>query len=540
MKLTNFQVGLLAAVLLTLAASGIIFFNLILPMDSFHWDESHHGIYGMWLAKDIQNLNLESFLANTHRQTLWPFFHSWLLSIFFLPFGASFAAARSFSLIVFAATVLLMYLIAFQLAEKHGRPTGLLAAALALTSPLMVSFSVQNMLEGLGALEYLLALYLYLRGRENKRWSWPLGLGLVLGVSVVTKYNYAFMMLASFSVVILTELYDLFKAKKEKKKKTAVQAASPFVSWLSRAALVAAPIISISLLWFLTGDTERKYQMLLWSKTEVAEGQGILSGFLTNFLFYPKAIINDYAVSAWLGALILLAILTPVRFRKNRPLYLITWITLLLSIFVIGNKMNRLIYIIAPIFLILAALFLSFLADWLSAKFANRRASYGVVLIMLLLPAGLSLPRLVGIYRGEIDVAHGLSLSRQPERMISVLDFYRQNIPQNRPFSTAISLGNTMSPYVLYFYFNDWQAPFYTAFQAGDPAFTKSDFLITVELADQSKFGVIDDSVNRWNRFLKQMEAAGLISLFKEKDFASIGVKAKIYVRRGVDLLRKE
>lgn len=488
--------------------SAAIFVTCILPADSFHWDESHHALYGLWLANDLRLGDWDSFWANTHHQALWPFFHSWLLAIFFLVFKVSFTSARFCSLVLFALTAFFIYQVSGKIRKQAGWQVGLLAVIFFLTSPLMVSFAAQNMLEMLGALELVLAVYCYLLAEEKKAWPWYLLTGVILGLTVVTKYNYAFLILASFAVI---NCLDLFKGANR--------------SWLIKAACLAAPVIVIAWWWFTSDDPDRKWQMLFWSKHEVADNQQILGSLLLNLWFYPQAIVKDYFFSPWLG-LLSLAALVWAWWQKNNQhiltLNLIVWTTLFLSIFIIGNKMNRLIFMVAPLIFILLATMIVLIMD-------KRRWHKGL-LALLIIPLVFSLPWLVNIYLGNFPtIPHGLQIPRSQEKMADVLTFFHDTLPKDKSFSTGINIGGYISPYVLYFFFHDWRAPFYTPYQANNPGFLQSPFFITVEIAQPDKYPAIDDSVNKWNSFLRDLSNSGKINLFKEKQFKSIGVIAKIY-----------
>ncbi|MFC1571671.1 ArnT family glycosyltransferase [Candidatus Margulisiibacteriota bacterium] len=519
MKFAPRQIGLIAVILVSVLISGLIVFNLILPAGSFHWDESHHGVYGVWLTQSVTSGDWAAFWHHTHRQALWPFLHSWVLTIFFLIFGISFQAARLSSLVLTLATTAVVYLLSVRLSEKWGWLIGLISASLMLTSPLVISFSAQNMLEALGGWLFMLAVYVYLLSEEKKQWPWYVLLGFLLGLSVVTKYNYAIMILAGFLAVKILELYGIFRRPKE------------VLTWLYRNGLVLAPFLLLALSWFFSGDSDRKIQMLFWSKQMVAEQQNVLGGFWTNIAFYPLAIINDYLFSPWLGVLVLLSILVPIasfKIKQINRFYILIWVPLLLAVFVIGNKMNRLIYIFVPLIFIVFAATLVFLLERLLAK-NLKRWQVGLIISLIFLPAVFSLPRIPRMLAGDIsDVVHGLRVERGKEHLADVLAFFHDNIPKDKPVSTALSTAG-LSPYVFYFYFHDWQAPVQTRFQMSQPYFYRSEYYLTLELDEPDKFGVIDDSVNSWNKILVENLQAGKLEVFKEQDFDTIGVTGRIY-----------
>lgn len=527
-------IGFLIVLLLATSVSCIAYFNIILPADSFHWDESHHGIYGVWLARDIKLGNWGNFWKDTHRQTLWPFFHSWILTVFFLIFGVSFQIARFSSLVIFFVTAVLVYLLSNRFLEKkYGWQTGILASLLTLISPIMIKFATENMLEGIGALVFISSIYVYFLSEEKKKWHLYIALGVLLGISVVTKYNYAYLILTSFAVVILSEVFNVLKiaqesvAKTEEKSKRLIEIikSSSFSHWIYKNLLIPAPALLISLSWFFSGDSGKKIQMLMWSKQVVAGRQGQLAGLFNNILFYPKAIINSYCFSPWLGFLIVLSIFIPIAFSKIRnlnKLYLFVWTCLFLSIFTIGNKMVRLIYIFIPIIFIIFSSNIFYFIEKIRTLENKRKILASVLFIIVFIPSLFSL--------GRIPKALKFGEERKPEKIINVLEFFRDNIPKNKSFSTGISISR-MSPYVFYFYFHDWKAPFFTLFQARDPNFYRTEYLPAIEFTEDSPYkeSVIDNSIENWNALIEANVKENKLELFKEKAFEKIGITAKIY-----------
>ena len=114
-----------------------LFYNVILPADTFHWDESHHALYSVWLTKDIQAGNWNAFWQHTHHQALWPFLHSWFVAAFFLLFGISYATARAANLFLFLLVLLGIWLVGKELNKERGLWIGLAGWGLAITSKLI-------------------------------------------------------------------------------------------------------------------------------------------------------------------------------------------------------------------------------------------------------------------------------------------------------------------------------------------------------------------------------------------------------------------
>jgi hypothetical protein len=538
-------VGALAALV-----GGLIFFNIIGPAEAFHWDEGHHTLYGTWIYRDLAGGDWDRFWADTHHQAYWCFLHSWLLGAFFLLFGLSFQSARALSLVFFFLTTLLVYLISIKFFSRAGWKIGLLAAFACLTSPLMIAFSAQSMLEGLGALVFLSAVYLYFQSAETKQWYWYALFGLVLGLSIVTKYNYALFILSSSAVVILAELPGVYRElkgsenialagkNKRKEHKQPKKIANPFYPWLYKNLVIAAPVVLIALWWFLGPESERKIAMLLQTGNMISEPNVI--GFWQNVIYYPRAIMTDGFSSPWFGLLAVLAIFVPLAVLKEKkiaPLAIIVLVVWAISTFSVGAKFIRHFHNVLPVVFILFAASVFAWTELLTERLQKYRLTAGIVLLVLLVPAVLSLTALPALYGGEDVQVKDFEVVLTPgsPNMTDVLAFYRQNMDQNKSFATAVSL-NVLSPYSYFFYFRDWPVPFYTRFgDYNDPNFFMSEYYLTLELAPDSRYlkAVQWDSINEWNTILKRNLRAGRIRLYKEQEFAGTGVKALIYRKVG-------
>ncbi len=522
-----FRAGLSAALVLTAVFCVLIFFNIILKLDTFHWDEAHHAFYGLQLAQSLQRGDCGGFWAWTDRQALWPFFHSWLLTVFFLLFGFSEAAARSLSLLFYGLTALLLYLTAERLSKTDGWKIGLLAAGFFLTGPLTLSFASQNMLEGLGALEFALAVYLALVAEDRRQPAWYLAVGAVLALTLVTKYNYALLVVGSFGLYLGFQLLTGLKKWRD---------------WLWKPLFAFGPLLPTALVWFLSGDSARKLQMVLLSQ-DVSTKQDIMPSFWSNLAFYPNAIAHDYFFSAWLGALALLALLPLAAKKYPRAVlpYLSVWTSLLILLTVVGTKMNRLFYPAIPFVYLLLAVWLVSLLGLARQRFALSGRAAAALLALMLLPAALGLPRLGRmLLAGDInDISHGLKVSAPADRYSNVLNFYHDSLPRDRSVATGLS-GGRLSPYLFYFYFRDWQAPFYSLFQAGAPGFGQADFLLDLAQTGAPQPALIDqDALAKWHAYTDQQLRSGRYYLYKEQAWPGLGVTARILARQGLNLLQK-
>jgi hypothetical protein len=60
---------------------------------------------------------------------------------------------------------------------------------------------------------------------------------------------------------------------------------------------------------------------------------------------------------------------------------------------------------------------------------------------VILLPSLWSLPRVAKMFSGDIsDVVHGVCAKKNAQNLTAVVQYFRDNLPRNRAFSTAVNL----------------------------------------------------------------------------------------------------
>ena len=278
--------------------------------DAFSKEEAQHALYSLWLYKDIRALDWSGFWYDTNRQVFWPFFHSWAGALFFLCFGVSYVSARCLSFLLFFATLLLMYAAGTRFSGKLGWKIGALAVLLALTSPIMLHFAVENTLEGLGAFIFMATFYVY-SVYEERRLTYEYALlALLMGLSIFTNYLYAFLMLPAFIVMTLGKLgpivYEVIALRRRGESH-----AFPFVWWAYRKIIVLLVLAVCVAGWFFTAGFSRKLLLLSQAIFRYSGGGEPVSGFWHSLLYYPQAIINNFTFSPWLGRLDLFVALPP-------------------------------------------------------------------------------------------------------------------------------------------------------------------------------------------------------------------------------------
>lgn len=515
MQLSQFQKGLIFVLILLFFLGGLLFINRLILADAFSKEEAQHALYSAWLNKDMRALDWGSFWYDTQRQMFWPFFHSWLQASFFLFTGVNYIGARCLSFLFFLATVILIYLLGVRFSPKDGWKIGALAAALTFLSPIMLRFAVENTLEGMGALIFIGAFYLYTYCEECELALEYVLLAALLGISIFTNYLYAYLMLPAFIVMTLGKLGPIFVEVTSLHRK-GEKAAYPFMWWAYRKLIVLAILVACIATWFLSSTFSRKIMLLLQAIFRYSGGE-LVSGIWATLFYYPQAIISHYFFSPWLGLLAVLSLLIPLigfKYRWIGRLYTFAWTVILLATLTVPSKAPQFIYIIAPFIMLIMSGSMVYL-------FEHYRQWVKVGLAVIILPALFSLPNLTASY-----------LPAQPrENMITVLNFFRQNLLPRYPVASSVNLQH-LNPEGITFHYWGWNAPV-----LADPTFGEEElfrlarYFLVVDLAPNSLYQaeVLDDSGARWNTFLLDKLRTGDVREYTARHFGRIGVTARIF-----------
>ena len=175
-----------------------------LPM----WDEAAHGLAGIEVADAIRRLAPLDFLLAIQRQALWPFVHSLMLAPAFLIGGIGIAPAEATSVILYAGTIVLIYVAGLRLLPGHGPWIGMGAAALALAAPSYRVYGSLAFLEMPGAFLLMVAFVLYARHLQAAP-PWRLdavAAGAAAAALFFCKYNYGVLWIATVAVSELRSL----------------------------------------------------------------------------------------------------------------------------------------------------------------------------------------------------------------------------------------------------------------------------------------------------------------------------------------------
>ncbi len=505
--------------LLTAVVGGLVFITRVLGADAFGKEEAQHGLYGLWIMRDLRGLDWSGFWYDTSRQMLWPFLHSWVLGTFFLFFGASYISARFLSLLFFVVSIVIMYYLANRLSGEKGPRIGIAATGLALTSPIMIQLATQNMLESLGALLFLSAAALYTICEERKDLLHYIFMAVLFGLAVYTNYFYAFLIVASFIVVTLSKLGVLTAEVADLTSKGEKQALH-FFWWISRKLVVMSVLLILLAGWF-SFNFSRKILVVMQTLFKYSGGMEITSWW-QGLLYYPQVIVSHLSFSPWIGLLLFISLFLPMvaaRYHGLNRLYVYAWTPIVLATLFIPSKMPQMIFISLPFILLIAAAVGFWAWEQLQAK-AQKLAL--TVVIILALPLLISLPAAWGMY----FPAHNA------QNMAQVLDFFKSSVPPGSNLATSLNLQH-LSPEVVQFHFYEWKGKVLADTMIDENQLTDGNmYYLSVELDPNSPCSqteVIDDSIYAWNDWLKTMELGGKTRLAAFKRFEGLCLTAKVY-----------
>jgi hypothetical protein len=330
--ITRMVLKRLIPVLILLAAifwAWRIYTIMIVPAGPFLWDEAAHALRGLLIADDIRQGSWLGFLLDTYRQVYWPPLHSWFTGLFFLITGPDVIAARTCSLFFYLLTIPPLYLAAKSMREKKSEIAGLVAVVLWLTSPLLMGFASQCMLEIPGLFAVTLTLFIYFKVcREERRPEKYIFLGLGIALTYFVKSNYGILLFLAIAVMMLME---------SRLRPKALLNRINFFTLL--------PLVIIFSCWF----AYPKKIIVTWEAMVNMPVGGLSPYNMEGLLFYPRALVS-LAGSIWICVLFLLSMLASFRFWKDKRIRFL--LVLVLLQIILGelhhDKMERHILPILP------------------------------------------------------------------------------------------------------------------------------------------------------------------------------------------------
>ena len=339
---------------------------LLVPRPPLSADEAGHALPAARMAFALRDGSLRGFLDATHREVVWPFFHPWVITPFFLVFGVSAHVARLVSLVTFGAVLGLIPLFAHELArdaepgahrESSALPAlGWLSIAVLITAtpwPLVAMV----MSESLGMLLTLAVLLAEARAARRQSVAGYVLAGLLAAATFFTKYSYGLPLMAAI-------LLGLVGRRRQ----------GGFAPLAPALAGMGLPIAAW-LAWMLLPNPFRA-PALLGAFVNRDEGLRGLAGLA----FYPRVVVSAIGMSvAVVSALLLLASVARGRLGRRRPAVLFVGVALLM-LMVHPNKQARYLLPILPVLFVLAETELS---DWLR-RLRGREILWPALAVMVL------------------------------------------------------------------------------------------------------------------------------------------------------------
>lgn len=294
------------------------------PRANVTWDEAHYLVYAYNIAHAVGTANPSQFWETTREQFIFPPFHSWVLGIPLAYIGFSVQKARIIGLSFIVLSAVGLYILGKLTDQRRGHIVGCIAAALFLTSPLMLVYGSLALKEVLGVTVSLYTVILYDIARKKQRWQWDVLVALALWISLLEKYNFGLLVAAGIALEGVVTLLT------SNNKRAVI---------LHHLVMALPPIVC--LLWwvYLPGHSLEPFIANLKNSYLDYTGQFAPPGSLHQLLFYPRAILYGYSVSVWVGAILLTSIVGVIPYVKNR-IVRISWMIFLLN-FIYGTMHNN-------------------------------------------------------------------------------------------------------------------------------------------------------------------------------------------------------
>lgn len=412
------------------------------------WDPASHGLNGVRLTQAWQSFDIAGILRETVTPHKYPPVHSYLQMPFYGALGIEPRAGALASSVALIGVIVSMGVLAWRLAKVQKVCASLTAVFLVATSPLVLVYGNILMLEIFSTLFNLVLFAVYLgidESREGRRCAWVAG-GLTLafwltspnfalfwtvvillweilslprstlgdGLSAVRScflsrrifHPLNFLLLALLGLVLWVLLGGGFKTRMGSWKVT-------FSSWLSPFYFVAL-VLGFRIGWaiwknraWLRRHTPHKLTVCFWSVLVPLYGWYVLlypprvrifldylmasgaSESMTaadRWMFYPRAILDDFSLVPWMGCVTLFfGMATFLKWRRldRRIRFLLVYggVTMTLC-FLHQGRDPRFVLPIMPVLWILAAVFLAEMMGWFLRHDWIGLAPLGVVLLL--------------------------------------------------------------------------------------------------------------------------------------------------------------
>ena len=339
--------ALAAAVALALAACIYLGILLHATRATMIVDESVHAIDGLRLYNDLHQGHIGDFFVHTYFSERWqppanphlrwyPFVHSWFQAAAFLALGPDDFTARLPSLFCLFGTCMLFFAISWRLAPERRAASGLIAVALLLAAPNIVTWMGMGLIESAVVFLCFLTLlaYLWFVERPDSRARAALT-GAALALAVMTKYDHGILLGVALGIC------ELVRA-----------GFHPLRLLRSRATLLFGTAAVLLGAWFASPE---KVAALMDASEHKFFGRPI--NILAN---YAATWFLEYASDPAVAVLTVAAAFGAYRYRRNAGIRALWICGMFTALFLMarGRFYDRYNIVEAPVFLLLAAILL--------------------------------------------------------------------------------------------------------------------------------------------------------------------------------------
>lgn len=349
----------LAVIAIALTVQLFFVATSILPWSQVLWDEAEFLMWIQRMTIAIQDVSLPQIAQVFWDQTHYPPLQSLLYGFFLAPFGFSVTGARIISLALSIVSAYLTFALGFKVSKSP--LVGLIAALLFISSPILIYLQSVALKEALFIPLILLVCLSYVSAKT-------IYAGIFLTLLFFTKYEPA-----GF-IAIALGIEGCIRFLTEKKKLSVV---------ISHIVLFGIPLF-FALLW-IYGSPEHTRIFFLHINNSFDTTGG--RDFVTNLLFYPRAIMYSFGFTDAIGMLLVITWVAGIAYIKQKNLRVL-WILFTVNIALLApriiNLQDRYVAITAAMLFTLAAIQITALFTTLKKTMMGRILMLCILVVLFL------------------------------------------------------------------------------------------------------------------------------------------------------------
>lgn len=347
-------------VVITVALLIQIFFiaTSILPWAQVLWDEAEFLMWIQRVTLAIQSFSVPQITKLFWDQIHYPPFQSILYGLLLAPFGFSVTGARIVSLGLSVLSAYLTYSLGVKVSGSKW--VGFVASLLFISSPILMYLQSIALKEALFIPLILLVCLSYITAK-------PIYTGIFLTLLFFTKYELA-------GIIAIALAIEALVAFVTEKKKLDVIVAHIF--------LFGIPLL-FALPW-IYGSPEhtRIFFLHINNSFDTTGGQN----FITNALFYPRAVVYSYGLTFTIGMILLVSWIqsfTLLKQKTTRFLFMIFTTNVALLVPRIMNLQDRYLAISIPALFVMTAIHIVSIMQFIrSAKKPAQLIAIGIAMLL--------------------------------------------------------------------------------------------------------------------------------------------------------------